>query len=511
MVLPDPDGALDLTAARVAALCDRRRGLGADGVLRVVRWAALKDDAFPAEPGVEWFMDYRNADGASRRCAATACGCSPASSADAGWLPAAGALRLGTRAGVRDGAVRPATATSRSTWARPGVGAGVDRATVGGADVRRGRRWTSATRTWPASPTSRWTRSTSTVAPGHDRGAVPARGERRVRAPRSRDGSRWHAGARARGGGDPLVRHRHRRRRGRRAARRGPGRPATSRCAPPAGGCGSPSTDGTTVLHGPAVLVAAGELDPTGGPALDVTRRDPARRNRRDAVTRSGGSMPPTMTEPSPVADRPRRLDELDAGARLRTGDLDLEDRGSLRRVAGLVHRAHRRHRGRVPAAAPRARRARRRLDRGHRRAGPAPRWPSWPASPRPPARRCSTAWSSAAAGPTPPPSSAPARSTSCATPCSATGADTVICDGELSPGQLRQLEEKLKVKVIDRTALILDIFAQHARSREGKAQVELAQLSLPAAAPARLGRGAVPAGRWPGGGRRRHRRPRPR
>jgi len=56
-------------------------------------------------------------------------------------------------------------------------------------------------------------------------------------------------------------------------------------------------------------------------------------------------------------------------------------------------------------------------------------------------------------------------------------GADTVICDGELSPGQLRQLESKLKVKVIDRTALILDIFAQHARSREGKAQVELAQL----------------------------------
>jgi GTPase len=56
-------------------------------------------------------------------------------------------------------------------------------------------------------------------------------------------------------------------------------------------------------------------------------------------------------------------------------------------------------------------------------------------------------------------------------------GADTVICDGELSPGQLRQLESRLKVKVIDRTALILDIFAQHARSKEGKAQVELAQL----------------------------------
>jgi GTP-binding protein HflX len=57
------------------------------------------------------------------------------------------------------------------------------------------------------------------------------------------------------------------------------------------------------------------------------------------------------------------------------------------------------------------------------------------------------------------------------------TGADTVICDGELSPGQLRTLETKIAVKVIDRTALILDIFAQHAKSREGKAQVELAQL----------------------------------
>ena len=58
------------------------------------------------------------------------------------------------------------------------------------------------------------------------------------------------------------------------------------------------------------------------------------------------------------------------------------------------------------------------------------------------------------------------------------TGADTVVCDGELSPAQLRSLEQKVKVKVIDRTALILDIFAQHAKSREGKAQVELAQMT---------------------------------
>ena len=58
-----------------------------------------------------------------------------------------------------------------------------------------------------------------------------------------------------------------------------------------------------------------------------------------------------------------------------------------------------------------------------------------------------------------------------------ATGADTVIADTELAPSQRRALEDVVKVKVIDRTAVILDIFAQHAKSREGKAQVELAQL----------------------------------
>jgi GTPase len=59
-----------------------------------------------------------------------------------------------------------------------------------------------------------------------------------------------------------------------------------------------------------------------------------------------------------------------------------------------------------------------------------------------------------------------------------ALNADLAIFDHELTPGHLRALEERLKVKVLDRTALILDIFALHARSREGKAQVELAQLN---------------------------------
>lgn len=58
-----------------------------------------------------------------------------------------------------------------------------------------------------------------------------------------------------------------------------------------------------------------------------------------------------------------------------------------------------------------------------------------------------------------------------------ATGADTVIADTELAPSQRRALEDIVRVKVIDRTAVILDIFSQHATSREGRAQVELAQL----------------------------------
>ncbi|MPY82256.1 MAG: diaminopimelate epimerase [Actinophytocola sp.] len=64
VLLPDPDAALALTEDRVLALCDRQRGLGADGVLRVVRTAALPADV-PGTAGSasEWFMDYRNADG----------------------------------------------------------------------------------------------------------------------------------------------------------------------------------------------------------------------------------------------------------------------------------------------------------------------------------------------------------------------------------------------------------------------------------------------------------------
>jgi GTPase len=60
---------------------------------------------------------------------------------------------------------------------------------------------------------------------------------------------------------------------------------------------------------------------------------------------------------------------------------------------------------------------------------------------------------------------------------CAVTGADLVIFDNELTPAQLRHIEERVGRKIVDRTQLILDIFARRARTREGKLQVELAQL----------------------------------
>jgi diaminopimelate epimerase len=71
VILPDPDGRLDLSPRLVARICDRRTGLGADGILRVVRSKAAADTAADAGPwaeqaadqSAEWFMDYRNADG----------------------------------------------------------------------------------------------------------------------------------------------------------------------------------------------------------------------------------------------------------------------------------------------------------------------------------------------------------------------------------------------------------------------------------------------------------------
>jgi len=102
VLIPDPDGELNLSDDQVAVICDRRFGIGADGILRVVRSAAIDEGSDAAAAGAEWFMDYRNADGSR----AEMCGNGIrvfarylADTARASFDDAA--LLIGTRAGVK--------------------------------------------------------------------------------------------------------------------------------------------------------------------------------------------------------------------------------------------------------------------------------------------------------------------------------------------------------------------------------------------------------------------------
>ncbi|WP_329049849.1 diaminopimelate epimerase [Amycolatopsis sp. NBC_01488] len=101
VLLPDAAGRLELTEARVAALCDRHRGLGADGVLRVVRAAALE---IPSAG--EWFMDYRNADGSIAEMCGNGTRVFARYLVEAG-LETEGEFVIGTRAGDRPLVVHP--------------------------------------------------------------------------------------------------------------------------------------------------------------------------------------------------------------------------------------------------------------------------------------------------------------------------------------------------------------------------------------------------------------------
>jgi len=99
VILPDPDGVLPLTPAFVAAVCDRRRGIGADGVLRVVRSAA-HPDAEASAGAAEWFMDYWNADGSQAEMCGNGVRVYSRYLIEAGLAAPEGSWTLATRAGV---------------------------------------------------------------------------------------------------------------------------------------------------------------------------------------------------------------------------------------------------------------------------------------------------------------------------------------------------------------------------------------------------------------------------
>ena len=102
VIVPDPDGALDLSDDQVAVLCDRRFGIGGDGILRVVRAASIAEGAEAAAAGAEWFMDYRNADGSKAEMCGNGVRVFVRYLVDVGWVDLdAGPLAVGTRAGVK--------------------------------------------------------------------------------------------------------------------------------------------------------------------------------------------------------------------------------------------------------------------------------------------------------------------------------------------------------------------------------------------------------------------------
>lgn len=102
VIVPDPDGTLDLTDDQVAVLCDRRFGIGGDGILRVVRSGSIPEGAAAAASGAEWFMDYRNADGSRAEMCGNGVRVFVRYLVDVGWAEVdAEPLPVGTRAGVK--------------------------------------------------------------------------------------------------------------------------------------------------------------------------------------------------------------------------------------------------------------------------------------------------------------------------------------------------------------------------------------------------------------------------
>ncbi len=135
VLLPDPDGEVDLTPGLVRALCDRRAGVGGDGLIRVVRSSALPDGAhaLAADPGAEWFMDYHNGDGSTAEMCGNGVrvfaayllreGLVPTDAVDGGAV-----LSVGSRGGVKRVTYRDGLfAVDMGGWAMPGGAAAAER------------------------------------------------------------------------------------------------------------------------------------------------------------------------------------------------------------------------------------------------------------------------------------------------------------------------------------------------------------------------------------------------
>ena len=102
VLIPDPDGELELSDDQVAVLCDRRFGIGADGILRVVRSSAIEERSDAAHHGAEWFMDYRNVDGSKAAMCGNGIRVFARYLADTGLASIdETAVLIGTRAGVK--------------------------------------------------------------------------------------------------------------------------------------------------------------------------------------------------------------------------------------------------------------------------------------------------------------------------------------------------------------------------------------------------------------------------
>jgi diaminopimelate epimerase len=102
VIVPDPEGRLELTDDQVAVLCDRRFGIGGDGILRVVRSSAIHEAAEAAASGAEWFMDYRNADGSAAEMCGNGIRVFARYLTEVGWASLDdGPLAIGTRAGIK--------------------------------------------------------------------------------------------------------------------------------------------------------------------------------------------------------------------------------------------------------------------------------------------------------------------------------------------------------------------------------------------------------------------------